>query len=112
MRFDGIRDQLIVALDFVHAEAAAHDDAHAVFEPELQLARLHAEQHATHLRKVVFQREIDVPRTPGLAVGDFAFDREAGERAFDQVLHACGQFADRQRRFVFRRGDVVPAAPP
>ena len=34
VRLDRVDDELIVAFDLVHAEPAAHDDAHAVLERE------------------------------------------------------------------------------
>ena len=49
-------------------------------------ARRRAEHHRADLRVVVFQREVDVPRAPLLAVRDLALDREAGKAALDDLF--------------------------
>src|SRR6187551_2244702 len=97
MRFDGVADDLILALDVVHADSATRDDAHAVLRTELQNAGLSAKNDRANLRLIVLEREVNVPRTPGAAVGNFAFDSKAVKRRLEDGFDPGRQFADRQR---------------
>ncbi len=98
VRLERIADELILALDVVQAQPAAHDDAHAVLGPESQHPRGHAEHHGANLRAVVLQREVDVAGAPLPAVRDLALDEHAAERLLDDLLDGGRQLADRQRR--------------
>ncbi len=90
-------DELILALDLVHAQSAAGDDVHAVLGSELQLAGRRPEHDRAELREVVLQREVQMAGTPVAAVRDLALDVHGAERALDQGLEAGRDLTHRQR---------------
>jgi hypothetical protein len=71
------------------------DDTQPVFERELQLPRRQPEHHGTNLRGVVFEGEVDVPRTPLPAIRDLAKDDDGAEATLDDVFEPRRQLADR-----------------
>ena len=76
---------LIFAAHFVDAEGSAHADVQAILGTELDAAQLIAKADATNLRARILQSEIEVTGLRGLVIGDFAFDPNVGESAFEQT---------------------------
>ena len=104
VRLERVDDELILALDLVHADASARDDAHPVLGRELQAQHARAEHHRANLRLVVLEREVDVAGAPLLAVGDLALDGDEAELRFDRGLDPGRELADREHRATPRAG--------
>ena len=102
-RLETIADELILALDVVHAHAAARDHLLAVFDAELETARRRSEHHRPDLRPRILQREVDVARRPGPAVRDLAFDGYARELGLEHPADVARELADGQDRGARRR---------
>ena len=96
MRLHVLADQLVLALGLVDADAAARHHVQAVLGLELQVAQRRAEHHALHLRAGVLQREVEVPRVPGAAVRDLAFDPDLREGFLDHAAQPCRELGHRQ----------------
>ena len=109
-RLEGVGDQLIVALLLIDAEPSARDHAHAIFRLELQSLYRRAEHHAAQLCAVIFEAEVEMARTPLLAVGQLAFDEHVAEVRLDLLFESRRQFAHRQwRAWGGRLGGSRPA---
>lgn len=87
-------DDLVLAAPVVDADVAAGDDLLAVGELEVQLAGDAAKHDSGELGVGVFQGEVTVTGGRGGEVGDFAFDPDGRELAFEESLDAAGQFGD------------------
>ncbi len=60
----------------------------AVFGTEFQSAGLVAKADAADLRARIFQGEIEMSRLRGAIIGDFAFDPDVAESAFEKFAEA------------------------
>jgi hypothetical protein len=80
-----LEHQLVVAARLVQREPAAGEHLRAITGNETQALRIHPEQGATHLRALVLEREVQVPRRGPRQVADLALDPDLRERALQQV---------------------------
>jgi hypothetical protein len=94
VRLEVLADELVFAFRFVHRELAARDHAQTVGGLELQIAQRRPEHEPAQLRRGVFEREVQMPGVPDLAVRQLALDPDLDEPLFEQIAHADGQLGD------------------
>jgi hypothetical protein len=93
-RFEMFADDLILALRVVDADSSACDDAQAVLWLEAQQSQRRPEHDPFNLCVRIFEREVQMPGVPHLAIRQLAFDPDFEEAFLEQPAKFGRQLRD------------------